>query len=133
MLAWLAANNGDSSSLGRRRVIRLSFCPIESSDEEMAAGMGLPPPPPPESAPAVSFFGNLYGTKLMTAGSLKSISRTTHSPPSRSLDFKSFRLSRALMNFFAFFQLVFLICKEAAWLVVWIGRYGKTIFEITSD
>ena len=73
------------------------------------ASIALPPPPPPDSAPGVSFFGNLYGTKLAKALSSKSISRTTHSPPSLSLDLSSFFLSNALMNFFAFFQLVFLI------------------------
>ena len=62
-----------------------------------------------ESALDVSFGRSLYGIKSTMVGWLKSISVTIVSPPSRSLNFRIFCLSRALMNFFAFFQLVFFI------------------------
>ena len=70
---------------------------------------------------------------MVTASLSKSMSRTTHSPPSRSLDLRSFFLSRALMNFLAVFQLVFLIWRDAAWEGVNIGRKGRTRLEITRD
>lgn len=37
------------------------------------------------------------------------------------------------MNFLAFFQLVFLICKELAWDGPVMGRYGRTKLEMASD
>lgn len=37
------------------------------------------------------------------------------------------------MNFFAFFQLVFLICRDVAWAGVWIGKYGRTKLEMIND
>ena len=100
---------GESCSFGRYNFSSLSFWPTESSVDAALTVTALPPPPPLNSAPVVSFFGSLYGTKLVTASLLKSMSRTTHSPPSLSLDLRSFFLSKALMNFFAFFQFVFLI------------------------
>lgn len=37
------------------------------------------------------------------------------------------------MNFFAFFQLVFLMCRDAARAGVYIGKYGRTKLEMTRD
>ena len=67
------------------------------------------------------------------AGSSKSISTTTHSPPSRSLDFSIRALSNALMNFLAFFHEVFLMFKVAACAEVVIGRKGRTRLETRAD
>lgn len=37
------------------------------------------------------------------------------------------------MNFLAFFQLVFLICRELAWDGLVMGRNGRTNLEMTRD
>ena len=131
-LAFAVSNMGASFSFGLRRVILFSRCPIESSLE---AVLGLPALSPPSPRPGAIVFslGRPYGTNSVIAAASKSTSWMTVSPPFRSLVLSRPSFSSALTNFFAVFQLVFLICNVATSSALKIGKNGKTWLEISSD